>query len=381
MTEPAKYQVAPPLNSSERNMLKESINRFGILVPVEYDEDGNVLDGHHRVEIARELGIEGWPKVIRSGMSEHQKRTHARMLNLFRRHLDRHQRRQMIEDELKENAAQSDRALADTFKVDHKTVGAVREQLEAAGEISPAAKRAGLDGKSYRKPITQFIDDSPAGRRGTKLTAKAIMAEEREASGEKRRDLQRTLSDETANMPTGRKYAVIYADPATKFLAGLGPKSAENHYPTMTLDQLRALPVGDLALPDCRLYLWSTVPQLANSIDLGERWGFTYSSSAVWVKLENAEDRDIGPGYIFRNQHEILLVMKRGNPPMPELKPPSAYLERKREHSRKPSYYRELIAEMEGDVPRVELFARVDAEHPLPVGWDAWGNEALVAAE
>lgn len=83
---PGRYQVLPPLAPEARQALAEDIRRHGVLVAVEVDEEGNVLDGHHRVELAAELGID-YPVVIRSGLSETERVEHALRLNLLRRHL------------------------------------------------------------------------------------------------------------------------------------------------------------------------------------------------------------------------------------------------------------------------------------------------------
>jgi ParB-like chromosome segregation protein Spo0J len=81
-----RYQVLPPLAPEARQALAEDIRRHGVLVAVEVDEEGNVLDGHHRVELAEELGVD-YPVVVRSGMSETERVEHALRLNLLRRHL------------------------------------------------------------------------------------------------------------------------------------------------------------------------------------------------------------------------------------------------------------------------------------------------------
>jgi site-specific DNA-methyltransferase (adenine-specific) len=81
-----RYQVLPPLAPEARRALAEDIRRHGVLVAVEVDEEGNVLDGHHRVELAAELGVE-YPVVIRAGLSETERVEHALRLNLLRRHL------------------------------------------------------------------------------------------------------------------------------------------------------------------------------------------------------------------------------------------------------------------------------------------------------
>ncbi len=86
------YQVLPDLTADEYAELKADIQARGVMVPIEFDEQGNTLDGHHRLKICEELGITDYPKVIRAGMTEEEKRTHARKLNMARRHLSREQK-------------------------------------------------------------------------------------------------------------------------------------------------------------------------------------------------------------------------------------------------------------------------------------------------
>ena len=149
------YQVMPPLSAEEYAELKEDIRQRGVMVPIEYDENGNVLDGHHRLKICAELGITDFPKVIRAGMTEEEKRTHARKLNLARRHLNREQKQDLIREQLRETPEKSDRQIASRLGVDHKTVSAKREELESIGEI-PQCNRQTSDGRTYpaeRKPV------------------------------------------------------------------------------------------------------------------------------------------------------------------------------------------------------------------------------------
>jgi ParB-like chromosome segregation protein Spo0J len=138
----------PPLTLEEHRQLKESIREHGVLVPIEYDEHGNILDGYHRIEIAAELGIADWPKITRSGLSENEKRQHARTLNLARRHLTRQDKAKLIEDQLRDTPEQSDRKIADDMKVDHKTVSKRRRKLESTGAIPQLPKTIGADGKA-----------------------------------------------------------------------------------------------------------------------------------------------------------------------------------------------------------------------------------------
>jgi N6-adenosine-specific RNA methylase IME4 len=181
-----------------------------------------------------------------------------------------------------------------------------------------------------------------------------------------------------APLPLDRKYPVIYADPATRFEAGFSGRSIENHYPTETIEDWCKLPVRDLALDHSRLFVWTTIPQLARTIELLlPAWGFTYASSCCWDKTSPDHERESATGYWFRNQHEILLLATRGSPalPMPADVPVSMHRERKSEHSAKPDFYREMIERMTPGLPRIELFARSRRE-----GWAAWGNQASPAA-
>jgi ParB-like chromosome segregation protein Spo0J len=94
LPESLPYQFLPP--PLEYEALKADIAARGIQVPVEFDENGNVLDGHTRLQIAGELGLTSFPRVVRAGLSEVEKQEHALALNLSRRHLTRDQRRHVV---------------------------------------------------------------------------------------------------------------------------------------------------------------------------------------------------------------------------------------------------------------------------------------------
>ena len=129
------YQVMPDLTADEYAELKADIKARGVMVPIEFDEQGNPLDGHHRLKICEELGINDYPKVIRAGMTEEEKRTHARKLNMARRQLSQEQRRNLILEQLRETPEKSDRQIAASLGVSDKTVGSQRKELESTAEI------------------------------------------------------------------------------------------------------------------------------------------------------------------------------------------------------------------------------------------------------
>ena len=139
----APYQLFPNLTADEMEGLTADIKARGIQVPVEVDEHGNVLDGHHRVMIADSLGID-YPKVVRSGWSEAEKKSHVVALNAHRRHLTPMERREVIHKLRLEGM--STRAIA-------KTVGAGVATVHRAGVPSGTPEMvSGADGKSYPAP-------------------------------------------------------------------------------------------------------------------------------------------------------------------------------------------------------------------------------------
>jgi hypothetical protein len=121
--------IFPPLPADEYEALRESIAAQGVQVAIVVDERGDVIDGHQRRHIARELGID-CPAEVREGLTLAERRELAITLNGPRRHMSRVQKRQLIVAELMVERDRSDRAIGRLAGVDHKTVGRVRAQLE-----------------------------------------------------------------------------------------------------------------------------------------------------------------------------------------------------------------------------------------------------------
>jgi len=142
-----EYQLLPPLSEEEYAALKEDIAKRGVLVPVEYDEDGNILDGHHRVKICEELGIKNWPSIVRIGMSEEEKTEHVLALNLDRRHLTREQRRELVA-KLREQGW-SLRRIGEKVGISYE-----QARIDAGVKNLTPATVIGADGKQY--PATKL---------------------------------------------------------------------------------------------------------------------------------------------------------------------------------------------------------------------------------
>ena len=147
------YQVMPDLSQEDYERLKADIRENGVEIPIEYDEFGNVLDGHHRLRICEELGITDFPINVRIGLSEQQKRSLARRLNVSRRHLSREQMRMLIQDQLIETPELSDRQIANELGVSNSTVSVHRKRMEESGHLCESHTSTGLDGKEYPRHV------------------------------------------------------------------------------------------------------------------------------------------------------------------------------------------------------------------------------------
>ncbi|MHB8627551.1 MAG: MT-A70 family methyltransferase [Aggregatilineales bacterium] len=186
-------------------------------------------------------------------------------------------------------------------------------------------------------------------------------------------------------MTAATRYPVILADPPWQFRvyskATEQGRSAESHYPTMSLADICALPVSDLASPDCTLFMWTTLPTLPEALQVINSWGFTYKTAAfVWAKLNKraagrfSEPTDsanwfCGMGFYTRANAELCLLATRGSPKRQHADVRQLIVAPIREHSRKPDeQYSRIERLLPG--PYVELFAR----HKR-AGWSSWGNE------
>ena len=178
-------------------------------------------------------------------------------------------------------------------------------------------------------------------------------------------------------------YRVIAVDPPWNFKSNSKAKPGRNarrHYATMSLAELAAMPVGDLAAPDCAMFLWITGPLLAIGahLPLMKAWGFKPSGMGfVWIKLNPhaaslfmlKSDLAMGGGFTTRKGAEFVLIGKRGRSVRRDAGVHEVIIEPRREHSRKPEAFFDRV-ERYSTGPYLELFARAPRK-----GWTVWGNE------
>ncbi|GGF18556.1 MT-A70 family methyltransferase [Subtercola lobariae] len=162
-----------------------------------------------------------------------------------------------------------------------------------------------------------------------------------------------------------RKFKTILADPPWD-IQQKGGRGAHAHYNVLNLDQIKSLPVGDLAEDDSHLWLWVTNATLRAGYDVIESWGFEPRSPLTWIKPR------FTLGMYLRNATEHLLFATRGRAPVNFRSQPTWFFAPLQDHSHKPEEQFAII-ERVSPGPYLELFAR--REPPSQADWSVWGAE------
>jgi N6-adenosine-specific RNA methylase IME4 len=340
--------------------------------------DDMILDGRNRFRACEAVGIEPTFTPYRGD----NPLAFVISANLRRRHLDESQRAMVAAKlstlKLGDNQHSEGPSIEEASRllnVGHASVERAKTvQRAGAPELVQAVEHGGISVSAAADvatlPAQEQREIVARGEQEILRAAQEIRARKAEMRRAERIERLAATCNQNTPFPSDRRYAVLCADPPWHFEvyneeSGV-ERAAGNYYPTMSLDEICALPVLSLAAPDAILFMWTTAPHLQESFQVLAAWGFEYKTNAVWVKDK------IGLGYFVRNQHELLLVATRGDMPSPSPanRPPSVISAPRREHSRKPDEAYALIEAMYPALPKLELFAR--QRRP---GWDVWGNE------
>ena len=171
-----------------------------------------------------------------------------------------------------------------------------------------------------------------------------------------------------------KKYQIIYADPPWLFRVRSekgNKRSATNHYDVMSIQDIKDMPVQDIADENCILFLWVTFTKLNECFEVIKECGFEYKTNAfTWVKKYKNGDNFMGMGRWTRANAEICLLATKGKPKRVNAGVRQIIESVPEKHSKKPDIVRDKIVELCGDLPRLEMFARNKS-----VKWETWGNE------
>jgi N6-adenosine-specific RNA methylase IME4/ParB-like chromosome segregation protein Spo0J len=372
--------VFPLVAGRDFDELVADIRDHGLHEPIVVYED-KILDGRNRLRACEAAGVVPQFEIYTGDDPV----AYVVSLNLRRRHLDESQRamvaaklatlKQGARTDLSPIGEMSQGQAATLLNVGKRSVERAAEvrdhgapelvQAVERGEVSVAAAAdvATLPAQEQQEIVAR-------GEREILQAAQKI----RERKSEQRRAerIARIVATvDSGPLPQGRKYPLILADPPWRYEFSMtSARAIENHYETMALEEVCALPVSEIAAPAAVLFLWVPPAILEQAFSVIGAWGFSYRSGAIWNK------QVIGAGHYFRQQHEHLLLATRGDMPTPSAhdRPASIIAAPRREHSRKPDEAYELIERMYPELPKIELIARQSRP-----GWAAWGNEITPA--
>jgi len=393
---PHQYLI-PPMSEDDYHNLLEDIKRNGILQPIDISYNNIILDGHHRVKAAKELGIkeievripelldidedeylisvamnrrhltEGQKAVLANEyikrLSKKRKSEAGKKAINARWHPEREYGEATVASTYKDEVDRSRKLAAERLKVSEKKIRYVQE-IEKAEEnkekkVIYEKLRTGELQLHEAKLIAQLPEDK-----------REIVLEKKLETKKDIRSIVREINNAEKNqnvkpIPDG-KFSIIYADPPWEYEHSISTsREIENHYPTLELEKIKAteIPADDNAM----LFLWAPAPKIEEALEVMKAWGFSYRTNLVWVKDK------IGMGYYARVKHELLLIGIKGDgigTTLPENRPESVIFAERTEHSKKPDISYEIIEKMYPKHSKIELFARNKRD-----GWEAWGNE------
>lgn len=346
---PEFQELIPRLSEEEYKGLEESIKKEGCRDAIIVWR-GRIIDGHNRYKICKENNIKF--NTIENTNLKNENEAKIWIINnqFSRRNIDPYTRGELaleLEKLLLGRQGRKEKgANVGTFK------GKTRDII---------AKSARLGHGTIDKIKLIKEKATPETKQKIKESKISINKAYKDI---RREEKKREFVSKNVSLPEG-KFNVIYADPPWKYEhSETKSRDIENNYPTMSLEDIKNMEIP--SDKDSVLFLWATAPKLKEALEVMQSWGFTYRTNAVWDK------ETIGMGYWFRGQHELLLVGVRGNmsPPFPENRFSSVYREKKKEHSKKPEYYYEIIERMFPKGKYLELFSRNKRKN-----WTMWGDQ------
>lgn len=381
--------IFPRIEGEEFAALCADIKKNGLREPVTLYE-GKILDGINRTRACQKIKIKIKTRSYRGKDPVGYVISH----NLARRHLNESQRAMIAAklaniqhggDRKSEGATEGETSQKKAAQVLNSSERAVRKARKVIDQADPelvAAVEAGHVAVSAAEKLV----DRPVReqRKVAREAAKGTPASKvvRELNRKDREKKMKGISKGNKALKGNKRYGVILADPSWLYNEGTTTpnRRIDNHYPPMSLEEICALPVQKLGLPDCVLFLWITSPLLLEAAaPVLDAWGFDYKSQWIWhkegkIKKDGTVGGYRGTGYWAIIEHELVLICSRGDvpPPPPKARFKSVFSAPVGKHSEKPDEVHKRIEKMYPKASKIELFART----PRNKKWDVWGNQS-----
>ena len=361
-------KLLPPLSTYEREQLKNSLIEHGFIQPILCVGD-KILDGHHRVEIWREITGEEPPenRIERIDLDDDEAFAVAIKFNLSRRQLSTEQFKEIAKVLREQGKTQEE--TADILGVDNSTISIWENKnisnLNIQNAYTPPDLRVSIPSQEY----DTIYDRVKKGELQRQVASDYKVTQPRISQVVRLVKAREEIPEptETPEFPD-RWYHCLVIDPPWP-MKKIEREVAPNQglyldYPTMTLDQISEIPIPELAHEEgCHVFLWVTQKYLPEGLSLFENWGVKYQCLLTWVK----------PGgftpfsWMYNTEH--VLFGRIGSLDLLKLGVKLSFEEAPREHSRKPEVFYDIVRKVSPN-PRLELFAREIRE-----GFETWGNE------
>ena len=372
---PNFQNLIPPLSLEELSALEASIKQDGCRDPLVV-WNNTIIDGHHRYaictkhgisfntlekeELETELDVKLW--MINNQFSRRNLPTETRLVLAYRF-------KEFETERAKERKLANLKQFSEREKIteigqftDSLPVG-LREEDNKGKTLEIIAQKAGVSrstAEQYDAIQRKGTDEQKAEVAEGKSSIKKVYTQIQKA--------ERLEKNKAIEWPKG-KYRVIYADPPWQYgdeRSGGNHGGAVDHYNTMSINELKNMPLSSLTEDNAVLFLWGTAPLLPEALELINAWGFKYKTNFIWDKVKH------NMGHYNSVRHELLLIATKGSctPDNVQLFDSVQSIERTDRHSEKPEEFRNIIETLYSYGNRLELFARKSVE-----GWEVFGNE------